>query len=111
MSPEIRKYLFDAQEACCAILDFIHGKTFEDYNRDLLLRSGVERQLMIVGEALSQARHKNPEIESEISHLREIINLRNVIVHGYTVVQNETIWGILEEDLGKLLGELEYYLK
>ena len=110
MLPEVRKYLFDAEEACRAILTFIDKKTFDDYNHDLLLRSGVERQLMIVGEALNQAWHKDSEIESEISHLREIVNLRNVIIHGYSVVKNETIWGILEEDLSLLHQELAYFL-
>jgi len=55
MQPESAKYLYDILKACEAILQFIEGKDFDDYEDDLLLRSGVERQLMIIGEALNQA--------------------------------------------------------
>lgn len=112
MRPESRKYLYDILKACEAIDAFIAGKRFDDYNSDLLLRSAVERQLMIAGEAMSQATRVDEELAEQIEDAREIVNLRNVIVHGYTVVENETIWGILQADVpklreqvGRLLGE------
>ena len=49
MQPESLKYLFDMQRACTLLFSFVAGKTFEDYVRDALLRSGIERQLIIVG--------------------------------------------------------------
>lgn len=51
--PEVRKYLFDIAEACGLIEEFVAGKSFEDYTQDRMLRSAVERQLEIVGEALA----------------------------------------------------------
>ncbi len=53
MQPETRKFLYDVFQACKALLEFTEGKNLDDYNADLLLRSGVERQLMIIGEAHS----------------------------------------------------------
>ena len=41
---ETKKYLFDIAEACDLITGFIRGKTLADYQKDPLLRSGVERQ-------------------------------------------------------------------
>jgi len=70
------------------------------------LRSAVERQLMIVGEAMSQATRTDEEVAEQIEDAREIINLRNVIVHGYTVIENETIWGILQADIPKLRDQV-----
>lgn len=107
MQPEIRKYLYDICQACERLLDFIRDKSLQDYNDDLLLRSGVERQLMIIGEALNQAYKLDPSLVKSISNIREIINLRNVIVHGYAIIENETIWGIIEDDLPRLYKEVQ----
>jgi len=110
MRPERAKYLYDIIKACEAILHFIEGKIYTDYENDLLLQSGVERQLMIIGEALNQAIGSDPEISELIPDSREIINLRNVIVHGYAVVENETIWGILQSDLPNLYNQVRKIL-
>ncbi len=50
--PEALKYLWDVAEACRRVCEFIEGKSIDRYRQDVLLRSAVERQLMIVGEAL-----------------------------------------------------------
>jgi len=42
---DTRKYLFDIASACDLIAKFIAGKHFSDYQKDPLLRSGVERHL------------------------------------------------------------------
>jgi uncharacterized protein with HEPN domain len=53
MQRDPRAYLWDAREAAAAILEFVTDKTFEDYADDRLLRSAVERQFEIIGEALN----------------------------------------------------------
>jgi uncharacterized protein with HEPN domain len=81
-------------------------KTLKDYQSNLMLRSAVERQLMIVGEALNQAVHIQPDLSEQIGEVREIINLRNIIVHGYAVVENETIWGIVTDEIPALVKQV-----
>ena len=44
MEDERLKYLYDIKASAAAILQFIRGKTFEDYSQNELLRSGVERK-------------------------------------------------------------------
>ena len=55
MTETVRKRLLDARSACEAIESFTADKEFTEYEQDLMLRSAVERQLEIVGEALGQA--------------------------------------------------------
>lgn len=59
MQRESRKYLQDALTAVDRIARFISGKTFEAYGQDEQLRSAVERQFMIVGEALAEERRRD----------------------------------------------------
>ncbi|MFH0810944.1 MAG: HepT-like ribonuclease domain-containing protein [Pseudomonadota bacterium] len=80
------KYLFDIAEAVVLLRQFTAGKTFGDYQDNPLLRSAVERQFEIVGEALNQLGRFNPELLSRISDARRIIAFRNVLVHAYASI-------------------------
>jgi uncharacterized protein with HEPN domain len=106
MRREVDKYLYDVLTACNAIRQFTADKTLKDYQSNLMLRSAVERQLMIVGEALNQAVHIQPDLSEQIGEVREIVNLRNIIVHGYAVVENETIWGIVTDEVPALVKQV-----
>jgi len=110
MRTEALKFLHDVQHACDALDEFLQGKSKDDYTSDRLLRSGVERQLMIVGEALLQAFHLDPTLEDQITAIRQIIGFRHIIVHGYSVLKDETVWGILHDDLPTLRAEVERLL-
>jgi uncharacterized protein with HEPN domain len=110
MQPEAKKYLYDVLKACDAILAFTRNKTFEDYDTDLMLRSAVERQLMIVGEALNKASQLDGTVEEHIPEKRDIVRLRNIIAHGYAIVENATVWGILQADLPRLHEQVKQIL-
>ncbi len=102
MQPDIRRFLYDIRLASEALIEFTRDRSLDNYQDDLLLRSGVERQIEIIGEALNQASKIDPTLAEEINGFRQIINLRNVIIHGYASIENETIWGILQNDLPAL---------
>ena len=111
MRHESKKYLYDILRACESLGHFVEGKRFADYDADLLLRSAVERQLMIIGEAMGQVVRTDDDVAEQIEDAREIINLRNVIVHGYAVLENETIWGILQADVPRLRDHVARLLR
>ena len=54
MQLECKKYLYDVSQAGLKISRFIDAKSFNDYATDDLLKSGVERQFEVMGEALNQ---------------------------------------------------------
>ena len=107
MKDEVLKYLYDIREAALAISRFVSGKTFDDYEQDDLLRSGVERKFEIIGEALNRIRRDNPTLLDKIREHRNIVSFRNILAHGYDSLDNRIVWGLLEEDLGNLLEDVE----
>ena len=82
MAPDSAKYLWDALQAAERAGRFVQGKTFADYLQDELLRSAVERQVEIVGEALGQLRKVDPTTAATIADLPQAVGLRNVLVHA-----------------------------
>ena len=83
MHADARKLLWDALQAADRVARFTHDKTFDEYLADDLLRSGVERQLAIVGEALGQLRRVDPATAGTISPLSRVVEgLRKAIDRG-----------------------------
>ena len=86
------------------------GKSFQDYSADVTLRFAVERAFIIIGEAMLQASKLDPNLGQTISALRQIIGFRNVLVHGYAVVQNKTVWETVENDVATLKQQVDVLL-
>lgn len=110
MRPESRKFLFDIQCAANLILGFVEGKQISDYGSDDLLRSGVERQFEIIGEALSKLTKIDLETANRISETRRIVAFRNVLVHGYDAISDEVVWDIVQNKLPTLKREADALL-
>ncbi|HEY6797120.1 MAG TPA: HepT-like ribonuclease domain-containing protein [Kineosporiaceae bacterium] len=102
MQPDPRKYLWDAQRAADLILGFTRGCTFADYTADEMLRSAVERQFEIIGEALNQLSKAAPGIAAEIPELPRIVAFRNILIHGYATVDDRLVWQLLSQRLPAL---------
>ena len=103
-------YLWDIQQSANAILDFIADKTFADYERERILRSAVEREFTIIGEATNRLRHQDEHLASQITNHQKIISLRNIIAHEYDDVRNDLIWTTIKTDLPALLTEVNNLL-
>ena len=110
MDDSVRKHLHDALEASKLIEQFTNGKTLADYRNDPMLRSAVERQFQIIGEALQQMIRETPSTAKLITEYRSIINFRNILVHGYDLVDDEVVWGVIERSLPLLHKEVDTLL-
>ena len=105
-----RAWLWDVRQAADSIAAFIQGRSFADYAADLMLRSAVERQFEIAGEALNRLSREAPEIAAQLPDLRRAVAIRNALIHGYREVDNATVWETIHEDLPALREQVEALL-
>ncbi len=71
-----------------------------------MLRSAVERQFEIIGEAFTGLRRIDPNLAATIPDLPRIVALRNVLIHGYATVDDRLVWSVVEGELAELLALL-----
>lgn len=110
MRLESRKLLEDVRQAAELILQFAMGRTIRDYSENALLRSGIERQFEIIGEAINRLATLDAATASRISQRRRIIDFRNILIHGYDLVDTNVAWDVVQNDLPALLREVEALL-
>lgn len=110
MRIEALKYLYDIRQAAVLLDVFLAGKTLADYQRDAMLRAAVEREFTIIGEAVSQLAKVDRELVSSITNYRRIISFRNLLIHGYGVVDDALVWDVVETALPLLRSEVEALL-
>ena len=72
-----------------------------------MLHSAVERKFEIIGEATNQMLLLDPEMAQYITHARNIVGLRNRLIHGYDVVNPELIWAAITRNLPLLIHEVQ----
>ena len=110
MELEIKKYLFDIKESIDSIEKYLGDKRdFNEYVADKMLRRAVEREFEIIGEAMSRIEKLDPTLD--ISSKKQIINMRNRVIHGYDKIDNEIIWGTIVRHLPILKNEIQELLK
>lgn len=91
MRPEAGAHLWDAAEATKLAHEFASGRTKDEFNSDLLVRSAIERQLEILGEALNRLRRVDAGTADRVPDLDKIIGMRNVIAHEYGEIDYEVV--------------------
>ena len=113
MPADARTYLWHVQEAAEAIERFVSGLSLQAYVDSDLIHSAVERKFGVIGEALAQLARLDPVLAESIAELRDIVAFRNLLIHGYAVVEHERVFAIvavslpaLRAQVSALLGEL-----
>jgi uncharacterized protein with HEPN domain len=101
-----RAYLWDMLTAAKAVVGFVQGRTLDDYMADLMLRSAVERQVEIIGEAARRVSNEFQAAHPEISW-RPIQAQRHVLAHDYGEIKHDRIWRVAVEHVPALITLLE----
>ena len=101
--------LFHIEESINHVMDFLEGKAFEDMKDDVMCFHAVVFNIMIIGEAANMLTKEFREKHSEVPW-RNIIDMRNVLVHGYYIASPLFIWETYTKDLGPLLEHVRRYI-
>ncbi|MDZ4064102.1 MAG: HepT-like ribonuclease domain-containing protein [Coriobacteriia bacterium] len=110
MQRSVAAYLSDILDACDSIESILSCVDLDTYLRTREKRSAVEREFIIIGEAVAAMRRDAPELVGDISHARLIVGFRNVLTHDYAAIDDETVYELARTDLPDLRRECETLL-
>ncbi len=110
MTDKERKYLSDVLYSIDHISSFTNDlKSFDQYKKNFLVKGAVERHLAIIGEAINKFLKESKE--NDLSNAKQIVSLRNRLIHSYDSVDDRIIWTIvrrhplpLQEEFNKKIG-------
>ena len=113
MDERINKWLIDIQSSILEIESFLAGGpgSFAEYQKNQILKRAVERNLEIIGEAMNRIVTRDSSYLEKITEARNIVGLRNQIIHSYDTLSDENIWSILINHFPKLKVEVEELLR
>ena len=104
------KFIEDALLACRELQTFTKGKSLDDVESDRGLQLIMEREFEILGEALARLRRLDEPAFNSISNGHRIIGTRNLLAHGYDIVEHVILWDAVQQDLPELVRELNQLL-
>ena len=105
MPRSLAAYLADIVDACDAVEAVLVGVDLMTYQGTRSMRSSVEREFILVGEAVATIRRLDPQAAQSISHARKIVGFRNLLAHEYAAVDDATVFGFATDDLPLLRRE------
>lgn len=103
-------YVKHILDAIADVEKYITAKTFAEFRKDTLIQDGVIRKIEIIGEAARQMSDKFKKEHQEIQW-RQVVDLRNKLIHEYFGVDLEAIWLVTQKDLLPLKDQLRVILK
>jgi uncharacterized protein with HEPN domain len=78
---------------------------FNLYQSNKMLRRAIEREFEIIGEAMSRIDKLDNKIN--IMTKKQIISMRNRVIHGYDKIDDAIIWGTIIRHLPILKIEIQ----
>ena len=107
MQHDAKAYLRDVLSAVENIEKFLNGWSKPNYLDSDLVQSAVERQFIIIGEALNQLSRLQMVSATQIGQTATIVAFRNQIVHGYRLVNSSRVYDIAIQNLALLKSEVQ----
>lgn len=87
-------------------VDMTGGRSRSDMDTNRMLNLALVRLMEVIGEAAGRVpenfRSRHPQVP-----WRDITDLRNRLIHGYDSVDFDRLWTIIQDDLPRLIEQLE----
>jgi uncharacterized protein with HEPN domain len=99
-------YLEDMVEAARRVLDYTRGMTREALFADRKTVDAVLRNLEVLGEA---AKHVPGDVRARHAGIewKKIGGLRDILAHEYFAIDDDILWDVVTNKLGRLLPQFE----
>lgn len=98
-------YLVDILESAKIALEYVAGKSWDEFYEDMQCQDAVLRRVEIIGEA---ARHVSPQTQKKYPQIpwRDLTVLRNLVIHQYDAVDINQVWDTVQNKLPSLVEEI-----
>ncbi len=106
MNLRAKSLLNDMLERAEYLVAFAGSHSLDGQLQDRLARSSIERELMVLGEALYQLHERFPDLAQQIDSWEDIIAMRHKLVHGYSKIAAERMIDVIENYLQPLIDQL-----
>lgn len=107
-TPEL--FFQDIIDSSVRILKYSHNLSYDDLVKNEMAIDAIVRNFEIIGEA---ARHIPADFKEKYPRLplKEMIGMRNVLIHDYLGINYKFIWQTIQEDLPELKKIIENIIK
>jgi uncharacterized protein with HEPN domain len=99
--------LSDIRTAAEFIFEQTRGRKLTEYESDRVLSAAVERHFITIGEALNRLVRVDETAAAALGDYPQIIGLRNIVVHGYDIIEHPIVWGIIQNEVPRLLSKVQ----
>lgn len=107
MRRDARAPLLDVIESCDAVTAAVSDLDLDGYLASRLVRSSVEREFIIIGEAMVVLSRIAPDVFAAITQARRIVDFRNQLTHAYSMIEDDLVWEIAAHDVAILRAECD----
>ena len=87
----------------------VDGISFDEFIKDVRIYYSVMKNVEVIGEAVNMLTRHFHETYTELPW-RQIISMRNVLVHGYAQVSDADLWQTATNDIQPLREQVQQYL-
>lgn len=102
--------LEDIVQAIDYAIQFAENLSFDEFVNDKCRYFAIVKNVEIVGEASYMLSTEFKENHSELPW-KQIVNMRHVLVHGYTNIMPDILWETVQQDLLPLKKQVLKYLE